>query len=43
VGYNEVYDVSGADGAFAGELDRGDRYQFVDVRTRGQLQSYAVE
>lgn len=42
-GYNEVHDVSAADDAFAGELDRGDRYQFVDVRTRGQLQSYVVE
>jgi hypothetical protein len=42
-GYNEVYDVSGADGAFAGRLERGDRYQFVDVRERGQLQSYVVE
>ena len=42
-GYNEVHDVSATDDAFAGELDRGDRYQFVDVRTRGQLQSYVVE
>lgn len=42
-GYNEVHNVDAADDAFAGELDRGDRYQFVDVRTRGQLQSYVVE
>jgi hypothetical protein len=42
-GYNEIHDVSAADDAFAGELARGDRYQFVDVRTRGELQSYVVE
>jgi hypothetical protein len=42
-GYNEVHDVTAADDAFAGELDRRNRYQFVDVRTRGQLQSYVVE
>lgn len=42
-GYNEVHDVSAADDAFAGRLARGDRYQFVDVRARGELQSYVVE
>ncbi len=42
-GYNEVHDIGVADGAFAGRLERGDRYQFVDVRERGQLQSYVVE
>ena len=42
-GYNEIHDVRGADGAFVGRLERGDRYQFVDVRERGQLQSYVVE
>ncbi len=42
-GYNEVHDVTAADDAFAGELDSGDRYQFVDVRARGELQSYVVE
>lgn len=42
-GYNEVHDVSVADEAFAGQLERGDRYQFVDMRERGQLQSYVVE
>jgi len=42
-GYNEVHDVSATDEAFAGELQRGDRYQFVDVRERGALQSYVVE
>jgi hypothetical protein len=29
--------------AFAGELGRANRYQFVDVRNRGELQSYVVE
>lgn len=42
-GYNEVHDVNVADEAFAGKLARGDRYQFVDVRERGELQSYVVE
>ena len=42
-GYNEVHDVGVDDAAFAGELDRGDRYQFVDVRHRGELQSYVIE
>jgi pyruvate carboxylase len=42
-GYNDVHDVNAADDAFAGALDRGDRYQFVDVQSRGQLQSYVVE
>ncbi len=42
-GYNEVHDVDVPDDAFAGNLARGDRYQFVDVRERGQLQSYVVE
>ncbi|MFT4922025.1 MAG: hypothetical protein ACI8XM_001234 [Haloarculaceae archaeon] len=42
-GYNEVHAVGIDDPAFAGELDRGDRYRFVDVRERGQLQSYVVD
>jgi hypothetical protein len=29
--------------ACAGELGRANRYQFVDVRNRGELQSYVVE
>ncbi|WP_436927041.1 hypothetical protein [Halosimplex amylolyticum] len=41
---NEVYDVDGADDAdYAGELADGRRYRFVDVRSRGELQSYVVE
>ena len=42
-GYNEVHDVTATDDAYAGALDAGDRYQFVDVQSRGQLQSYVVE
>ena len=41
---SEVYDVPGAaDADFAGDLADGRRYRFVDVRERGQLQSYVVE
>ena len=41
---NEVYEVEGtADADFAGELADGRRYRFVDVRSRGELQSYVVE
>jgi len=41
---NEVYDVDGAaDADFAGALDDGRRYRFVDVRERGELRSYVVE
>jgi hypothetical protein len=42
-GYNEVHDVGVENVAFAGELDGEDRYQFVDVGHRGELQSYVVE
>jgi len=42
-GYNEVHDVGVEDPAFAGELAGGDRYRFVDVQTRGELQSYVVD
>lgn len=42
-GYNDVHDVGVDEAAFAGELAGGDRYQFVDVRERGELQSYVVE
>jgi predicted DNA-binding protein with PD1-like motif len=41
-GYNEVHDVGVEDAAFAGDLEGSDRYQFVDVRQRGELQSYVV-
>ncbi|WP_135363795.1 hypothetical protein [Halosimplex halophilum] len=41
---DEVYEVEGAaDADFAGDLADGRRYRFVDVRTRGDLQSYVVE
>lgn len=42
-GYNEVHDVGVEAPAFAGDLSRGDRYRFVDLETRGELQSYVVE
>lgn len=43
-GADEVYDVDGAESAaFAGELDDGRRYRFVDARSRGELQSYVVD
>ncbi|WP_436911902.1 hypothetical protein [Halosimplex marinum] len=41
---DEVYEVEGAaDADFAGDLADGRRYRFVDVQTRGDLQSYVVE
>jgi len=41
---DEVYEVEGAsDADFAGALSDGRRYRFVDVRSRGELQSYVVE
>jgi len=40
---NEVYGVDAADADFAGELAETRRYRFVDVRERGELQSYVVE
>jgi hypothetical protein len=42
-GYNAVHDVFADDDAFAGDLERGDRYRFVDVRERGELQSYVID
>lgn len=42
-GYNEVHDVGAEGPAFAGDLAGGDRYRFVDVRARGELQSYVVD
>jgi len=43
-GADEVYEMAGVDGPdFAGELDDGRRYRFVDVQSRGELQSYVVE
>jgi len=43
VGANEVYDDDGVDVSFAGAVGEGTRHQFVDVRTRGDHQSYVVE
>lgn len=40
---NDVYGVDAADADFAGRLADGRRYRFVDVRERGELQSYVVE
>jgi hypothetical protein len=40
---NEVYGVDAADADFAGDLGAARRYRFVDVRERGELQSYVVE
>ena len=42
-GSNEVYGIDGDDGSSAGHVGRGDRHQFVDVRTRGEHQSYVVD
>jgi len=41
---DEVYGMEGTDDAdFAGDLTGGRRYRFVDVRSRGEMQSYVVE
>ena len=42
-GYNEVHDVGGSDGSSAGAVAGGERHQFVDLRTRGEYQSYVVD
>jgi hypothetical protein len=43
-GANEVYDTDAGDASFAGVVgDDATRHQFVDVRTRGDHQSYVVE
>jgi hypothetical protein len=39
-----VYDTDAGDASFAGAVgDDTTRHQFVDVRTRGDHQSYVVE
>jgi hypothetical protein len=43
VGANEVYGEDGSDVSFAGTVGDTARHQFVDVRTRGDHQSYVVE
>ncbi|MFB6183466.1 MAG: hypothetical protein ABEI96_02830 [Haloarculaceae archaeon] len=42
-GANDVYDVSDGDDAFAGATGDATRYQFVDVQTRGEHQSYVLD
>jgi len=43
LGADEVYEMEGVDGPdFAGKLPDGRRYRFVDVLSRGELQSYVV-
>ena len=42
-GYNEVYEGDAERPSFAGSLADCDRYQFVDLESRGDLQSYVVE
>lgn len=42
-GSNEVYGVEADHPSFAGTVGGDDRHQFVDVRTRGDHQSYVVE
>ena len=43
LGADEVYEMTGVDGPdFAGNLADGRRYRFVDVQSRGELQSYVV-
>jgi len=42
-GANEVYADSDTDVSFAGAVGTATRHQFVDVRTRGDHQSYTVE
>jgi hypothetical protein len=43
VGYNEVHDVSAPDPSFSGDVDDRRRHRFVDLRARGEMQSYVVE
>lgn len=42
-GADEVYEADGPDAGYAGQLDDGTRYRYVDRETRGDLQSYVVE
>jgi hypothetical protein len=42
-GANEVYDVSDDSRSFSGAVAGANRHQFVDVRTRGDHQSYVLE
>lgn len=42
-GANEVYDLDYEDESYMGLVDGTNRHRFVDVRTRGEHQSYVVE
>lgn len=42
-GANEVYETDGPDTSFMGDVGDANRHQFVDVRTRGDHQSYVVK
>lgn len=42
-GANEVYDVGEDSQSFSGAVAGANRHQFVDVRTRGEHQSYVVK
>lgn len=42
-GAEEVYDADAPHAGYAGQLDDGVRYRYVDCKTRGELQSYVVE
>lgn len=42
-GANQVYEDDHANCSFAGDVPGGTRHQFVDVRTRGDHQSYVVD
>jgi len=42
-GANEVYDTEARSQSFAGSVDGVARHQFVDMRTRGEHQSYVVD
>ncbi|MFB6180108.1 MAG: hypothetical protein ABEI77_10345 [Halorientalis sp.] len=42
-GSNEVYDMDDTDQSFVGTVSNGNRHQFVDVRTRGEHQSYVID
>jgi hypothetical protein len=43
IGANEVYGETGTDVSFAGTVGDTTRHQFVDIRTRGDHQSYVVD
>ena len=42
-GCNAVYDLEDDDDSFVGTLAGNDRHHFVDVRTRGEHQSYVIQ